>query len=158
MDPFWTRICQPTQGQSGPSYLGGWISTFSVWDSHGQWQGSDLELIEKPLTPEEEVEFKELEKRFANPTDRDIFLKPPPFVFEGIRYPVIPLNGVSNGFGDVDVVIEDNGEVFEGVLVAGHVGAVARAMDGLDGDIVDTIQPSPQWFMFVKEKVVTEYI
>lgn len=110
------------------------------------------------MTPEEEVEFKELEKRFANPTDRDIFLKPPPFVFEGIRYPVIPLNGVSNGFGDVDVVIEDNGEVFEGVLVAGHVGAVARAMDGLDGDIVDTIQPSPQWFMFVKEKVVTEYI
>ncbi|KAF0687043.1 Aste57867_21182 [Aphanomyces stellatus] len=38
---FWQRICHYTAGGSGPSYLSGWISAFTVFDADGKWQGSE---------------------------------------------------------------------------------------------------------------------
>jgi hypothetical protein len=156
---FWDHICQPAGIVSGPRYLGGWITAFSVWDSDGQWQGGDLELVTAPLTVKEQVSFILQAERIANSPNGQSIVEPPPFVYEDVRYPVIPLGAVANGFGDVEVRIEEaSGDVFEGMMVAGHMGAVARELEPSDeGEGAsrnwDTLQPSPQWFMFVKEKV-----
>eukprot|EP00121_Abeoforma_whisleri_P000143 Awhi_evm1s129 len=39
---FWSRICHYSGGGSGPRYLSGWISSFSVFSARGQWQGDRL--------------------------------------------------------------------------------------------------------------------
>lgn len=48
---FWGSICHYKVGGSGPSYLGGWVSAFGVFDVKGKWQGGNLSDIEKPLVP-----------------------------------------------------------------------------------------------------------
>ena len=84
----------------------------------------------------------------------------PPLVYEGVRYPVIHLGAVANGFGDVEICLEEaKGEVFDAMLVAGHVGVLVKERkfpERKEEDAYrwgDTIQPSAQWFMFVKGKV-----
>jgi len=37
---FWDRVCSHIGGGSGPSYLSGWITVFSVFTAKGEWQGS----------------------------------------------------------------------------------------------------------------------
>ncbi|OQR88479.1 hypothetical protein THRCLA_10298 [Thraustotheca clavata] len=39
---FWQRICHNIGGGSEPSYIGGWISLFTVFNENGQWQGINL--------------------------------------------------------------------------------------------------------------------
>lgn len=50
---FWGRICHYQSGGSGPSYLGGWMTAFAVWGEKGQWQGGNLQDIEKPVNATE---------------------------------------------------------------------------------------------------------
>lgn len=53
-DPdFWGRICHYKTGGSGPTYLGGWISAFGVWDEKGKWQGPELSIMHDDLTDQE---------------------------------------------------------------------------------------------------------
>ena len=37
---FWDTICSREGGGSGPSYLSGWITVFSVFDDKGKWQAA----------------------------------------------------------------------------------------------------------------------
>lgn len=37
---FWSKSCHYISGGSGPSYISGWISSFSVFNKEGKWQGS----------------------------------------------------------------------------------------------------------------------
>jgi len=61
---------------------------------------------------------------------------------------------IADGFCQVDVKLDDNGAIFQCMMVAGHVGYVQR--DDLEPDAAtgvvkqNTLQPSPQWFLFVK--------
>mmetsp|Transcript_26706 Transcript_26706/g.48982 ORF Transcript_26706/g.48982 Transcript_26706/m.48982 type:complete len:390 (+) Transcript_26706:58-1227(+) len=36
---FWDVVCSRHGGGSGPSYLSGWVTVFSVFKADGQWQG-----------------------------------------------------------------------------------------------------------------------
>ena len=73
---------------------------------------------------------------------------------DGLRYPVIETKNIGDGFCQVDVKLDDNGEIFECMMVAGHVGYVER--DDIEPDSTtgvvekNTLQPSPQWFLFIK--------
>jgi len=82
---------------------------------------------------------------------------PLPVLFlEGLRYPVIHTAKIADGFCQVEVKMDDNGESFVCTMVAGHVGYVKR--DDVEPDAVsgavekNTLQPSPQWFLFVMEE------
>ena len=61
---------------------------------------------------------------------------------------------IADGFCQVDVKLNDNGEIFDCMMVAGHVGYVER--DDVEPDAIsgvvkkNTLQPSPQWFLFIK--------
>jgi Domain of unknown function (DUF4419) len=69
----------------------------------------------------------------------------------GLRYPVLDTGDVPDGFCEVDIKLDDNGELFDCKMVAGHVGYVLSAKDGR----MDTLQPSSEWFMFVKGETET---
>jgi hypothetical protein len=67
-------------------------------------------------------------------------------VFDGVEYRAgISWSDIPAGFCEVDVKLIDNGETFNCVMVAGHIGAT------LSGEN-DAIGPSPHWFMLIKEE------
>jgi hypothetical protein len=139
-DPdFWGKICHYKSGGSGPSYIGGWISAFCVWDGNGKWQGPKMDQIDQPLTASERIAL-----------DRDRFGPPSPLVLDGLRYPCIDTGAIPPGSCEVDIKLIDNGEEMDSMMIAGHVGNTVSA--SRPEGIMDTVQPQAEWFMFVKEK------
>jgi len=67
-------------------------------------------------------------------------------VLDDAEYNVIDSDDVPNGFCEVDVKLDDNGEEFECMMVSGHL---ASRVEGLKKD---TLRPLPSWFMFVKQQ------
>ena len=63
---------------------------------------------------------------------------------DGTSYPLIETGDVPAGFAEVDVVLDDNGTMFDCVTVAGHVGYQVVGSKG------NGVQPMPAWFMFTK--------
>ncbi|EQC31938.1 hypothetical protein SDRG_10454 [Saprolegnia diclina VS20] len=88
---FWDRICHHIGGGSGPSYLSGWLSVFCVFNEEGQWQGGT-----KSVT---------LYTGKVVTTD----------------FPIVESQDVPPGYVTVDVTINDNGVLREGLLFAGHM-------------------------------------
>ena len=78
----------------------------------------------------------------------------PVLFLDGLRYPMVKTAYIANGFCQVDVKLDDNGDIFKCMMVAGHVGYVER--DDVEPDAVsgvvekNTLQPSPHWFLFIK--------
>jgi len=122
---FWGRICHREHGGSGPSYLGGWITAFCVWDSSGEWMGPPASAAKPSRTPDDSPSFLEL---------------------DGISYAMIETGKVPVAFTEVEVRLIDNDEEFECMMVSGHVGS------SVEGERGDTIRPLPAWFMFTKEE------
>jgi hypothetical protein len=139
-DPdFWGKICHYHSGGSGPSYISGWLSAFAVWTNKGKWQGGNMDLIEEPIPEEERAALK---SRHFGP--------PPSLVLDGLRYPCINTGEIPPGYCEVDVKLNDNGHEMDCMMVAGHVGNTLSATG--PKEIMDTLQPQAEWFMFVKEE------
>ena len=66
-------------------------------------------------------------------------------MLDGTQYPVIDTDDVPNGFCQVYVALDDNGELIHCLIVAGHLAGLVT------GEKQDTLKPLPSWFMFVKE-------
>ncbi|KAF9038083.1 hypothetical protein BJ165DRAFT_1352817 [Panaeolus papilionaceus] len=117
---FWPNICHIMNG-SGMSYLSGWLTSFCVWNRQGKWVGPKIPV-------------------------------PDPEMTSGGTLPQIPKLHKLNMYSlppavcDVDVKLDDNGVVFDCVMVAGHVGNVTL------GASRDTLGMVPAWFMAIKEK------
>ncbi|KAH6915753.1 hypothetical protein BKA70DRAFT_1556345 [Coprinopsis sp. MPI-PUGE-AT-0042] len=124
---FWSKICHYSSGGSGPSYLCGWLTAFAVWSREGKWQGPSL-------TGEKEDECYLPEDMY--------YLK-----LDDAEYAMMNAGNVPAGYCELDVDLNDNGEKFDCMMVAGHM---ARLTGGEKGD---TLSPLPAWFMFVKEEV-----
>lgn len=122
---FWGRVCHHHEQMSGPSYLSGWITAFCVWNKNGRWQGPSLK---SPKTPEVvgQVEAERL-------------------VLDGVLYGLVDTKDVAPGFCEVDVVLDDNGEIFDCTMVSGHCATAA------EGEMGDGVRPLSAWFMFIKE-------
>ncbi|KAF5319356.1 hypothetical protein D9619_008675 [Psilocybe cf. subviscida] len=145
---FWNHVCHYQSMGSGSDVLSGWITAFCVWDEHGKWMGSSS--VEDTLG-----KVKELSNRGTS--------VPPSIVsdsrhlkleVDGIPYPIVEVDSIPPGFGEVDVKLDDNGEELDCMMVAGHM---ATRIEGLSKDM---IRPHPAWFMFIKgqeEKVARDW-
>jgi len=70
----------------------------------------------------------------------------PQLVLDETTYPVIKSKDVPVGFCEVDVKLDDNGDIFPCMMVSGHL---ALSVEGAEKD---GIRPLPSWFMFIKEE------
>ncbi|KAJ3502541.1 hypothetical protein NLJ89_g8841 [Agrocybe chaxingu] len=62
---------------------------------------------------------------------------------DGVRYHAVDIKSVPVGYCEVDVLLIDNGDKFECMMVAGHVGSTIEGQR-------DTLRPLSGWFMFIK--------
>lgn len=122
---FWNHACHRHPQGSGDTELSGWITAFCVWKSDGTWQGPSL----------------------LNQPSPSSWIRIQTFELDNIQYPLIGESDVPNGFCQVDVELDDNGEEFNCLMVAGHLAGLVT------GEEKDTLQPLPSWFMFVKESI-----
>ncbi|KAL9637424.1 MAG: hypothetical protein Q9164_002196 [Protoblastenia rupestris] len=130
---FWQRIAHHYNMGSGPSYYSGWITAFCFWNADGESlyrfpaHGDDLNSI----------------------------------AWEKARYPLLHLDGatyhrvdsddVPPGYSSVPVKVDDNGDLFDAMMIAGSVGInCASSGNELAGGVVglDTINAETGWWMF----------
>ncbi|PPQ68079.1 hypothetical protein CVT24_002943 [Panaeolus cyanescens] len=118
---FWSRICHIDSFGSGPSYLSGWINAFCVWNSDGKWIG--------PV---------------AAPGSASCPIPGIGAPLANSAYHRLDMSKIPAAICEVDVLLDDNGERFDCVMVAGHVGSITS------GAARDTVQPFPAWFLAIK--------
>ncbi|KDR79441.1 hypothetical protein GALMADRAFT_1240640 [Galerina marginata CBS 339.88] len=124
---FWNRVCHVHPGGSGPSYLSGWITAFCVWTNQGKWQGPSLT---EPIAP------------FAFGFRGKSTI--PVLSVDDAQYSPIDTSDIPIGFCEVDIKLDDNGQLFDCIMVAGHLASL------VEGEEEDSLRPAPTWFMFIK--------
>ncbi|KDQ07441.1 hypothetical protein BOTBODRAFT_180718 [Botryobasidium botryosum FD-172 SS1] len=132
---FWSKVAHYSGGGSGPTYLSGWITAFCAWSSEGKWLGNEIGVPLKPPSNRYEENSR-------------------PLTLDGVIYPRVDTGDIPPGYCEVDVLLDDNGDEFRCLMVAGHVAMKGTAAQK-DGPL-DTVRPSPQWFMFIKGEVPDE--
>ncbi|KAN0077606.1 protein of unknown function (DUF4419) domain containing protein [Elaphomyces granulatus] len=132
---FWQTIVHYSAGGSGPSYVSGWITAFCFWD----WEGRSLFTSGQ-----------------GNNTNAQWT------VLDGVRYHRVDTNDVPPGFASVPVKLDDNGDEYDTVMVAGSVGFKATSSGELltpstfDNPSItielDTLQSESGWWMYEKKE------
>jgi len=121
---FWSRVCRHHPQGSGSDILSGWITAFCVWSSEGEWQGPSFSKPSRTI----ELDWETVSE----------------LVLDNVSYAIIECDDVPEGFCEVDVKLDDNGEMFPCMMVSGHLAY------SVEGEKKDKIRPFPSWFMFVK--------
>ncbi|KAI5068749.1 hypothetical protein GOP47_0017094 [Adiantum capillus-veneris] len=93
---FWSQICHYMSGESGPSYLSGWITTFCVFDGEGNWQATKFSIPGSQFSS-----YGQQQK---------------------LDFPVIDTSDIPPGYITVNVIVDDNGEEHKTLMFAGHMG------------------------------------
>ncbi|KAI0334311.1 hypothetical protein GY45DRAFT_1343615 [Cubamyces sp. BRFM 1775] len=143
---FWEHIAY-REIVSGPDYISGWITAFCVWDHRGQWQAGTIPpvVVDKWAKTGGTSHGSLLNISTASGGPR----AKPQYTLDGVLYPAIAFNRIPPGYSTVDVTLNDNGQVLNCSMVAGHVAAKASA-SAVGGEL-DTLSPAPQWFLFEKK-------
>ncbi|KIK51638.1 hypothetical protein GYMLUDRAFT_233988 [Collybiopsis luxurians FD-317 M1] len=137
---FWQKVAHYHSGGSGPTYLSGWITAFCVFDEDGKWIGNPPGT-RIPDSSSIEYEFNE-------------------FIFGGkfltideAYYHNLATEDIPAAYADVDVKLDDNGEIFDTIMVAGLVGMyVCDTGDTTLSETgqMDLLKPMPGWWIFIK--------
>jgi hypothetical protein len=158
---FWQRIVHHEGGGSGPSYLSGWITAFCAFNDKG------ISLVHpspsKNLeTPESKagVHHSELDYSFGAITTQEQSYNDQALNIDGVRYHHVDTDNIPSASAEVDVLLNDNGEEFNTVMVAGLVGmstAIARDQRKGDGSVVENgeVAPVAAWWMYITESSTT---
>ncbi|KAF9053353.1 hypothetical protein BJ165DRAFT_1413498 [Panaeolus papilionaceus] len=121
---FWSRICHINSFGSGPRYLSGWITNFCVWNSGGEWIGPQIGSGSACAIPG-------IGPPLANGT-----------------YHKLDTSKIPPAICEVDVLLDDNGEEFDCIMVAGHIGSMTT------GSNRDTLRIIPAWFLAIKNEAL----
>ncbi|KAJ5642180.1 hypothetical protein N7490_006180 [Penicillium lividum] len=146
---FWSRCCHERHFGfgSGTAYLGGWISVFCFWDADGNL------LHQETMHPNHSPEFE------AHNTEMGL---------DDAAPRRINMNDIPTGFSAVPVTVEDNGLIYDTMVVAGLVGIQATSSEATSGTTIndsngdlsgefhlDSIQPLSGWWMCETERQET---
>lgn len=148
---FWSRCADQRSAGSGPSDLSGWITVFCFWDEYGKL------LCREPIHRTSSLEFEacNTEMLLGDALSRRV-----------------NTDDVPSGFASVPVTVDNNGIIYDTVMLAGLIGIQATSNEAMeDGDrgckngsrvgyedngqrqpIVearfDSIQPLSGWWMY----------
>ena len=71
-------------------------------------------------------------------------------MLDGVSYFTLPFENIPDGYGEVDVMIDDDGKEIPCMMVAGNLAF--SVTESTPGGKLDTVSPSPQWYMLQKIK------
>jgi hypothetical protein len=136
---FWSRICHVNHGGSADPQLSGWLTTFLFWDDEGK---SLYGLLAK----------------------KSNYSRQPGCELNGVQFHRVGMSEIPSGSCSVPVIVDDNGKMYDTLMVAGSVGVEVTASGGdvlpppqsprgkkwenASGDGFDTLQPVSGWLMF----------
>ncbi|PYH48110.1 DUF4419 domain-containing protein [Aspergillus saccharolyticus JOP 1030-1] len=130
---FWGRCADRHSGGSGPSYLSGWVTAFCFWDPQG-----------RRIRDQSEGNVASCE-------------------LDGVRYPWIDTADIPPAYASVPVRLDDNGTVYETVMVAGMMGVNGTSSGlplkkngGAETTGLDSLQPVAGWVMYQKKDNVSD--
>lgn len=141
---FWQSIAHYRAGGSTDPTISGWITAFCFFHKKG-----------KPF----EFDSPRARARAAYTRQKD-----PVLVLDGVSYPTIGMTDIPPAYAEVDVKLDDNGEILQTTMIAGLVGSrvvssktttttVGRRENHDDDDGAgqnDTLQPLPGWWILEK--------
>ncbi|KAJ7581820.1 hypothetical protein C8J56DRAFT_958341 [Mycena floridula] len=126
---FWGRIVHYKKSGSGSDYFSGWITAFCVFDEKGGWIARSQDENSKRSDP----------YRLA---------------LDGIHYHLISTDKLQGSVVEVDVKLDDNGELFDTIMVAGLVGKSVNDSDDLELSATgkrDVVKPVAGWWIYITE-------
>ncbi|KAJ6527118.1 hypothetical protein B0H19DRAFT_969986 [Mycena capillaripes] len=146
---FWGRIAHHHTEMSGQDEYSGWITAFTAFNVDGEWIGNGLDLTAAAQEPPELMTAQQFWATYAESSVRH------DLVLDGTPYHRIDREEVPAAYAEVDVKLNDNGEMFDCIMVAGLVGTQVTA----SGDLVlsaagkdDVIRPLSGWWIFTKKE------
>jgi hypothetical protein len=127
-------MCHERSFGSGDNQISGWITAFCVWSApDARWSGPNVDTLTYSHADSHQGREEWWAKRL---------------VLDGIEYPRIGVSEVPPALCEAEVEVNEDGQKFKCMVVAGHVAT--RAVTST------TIAPATAWFMFEKEDVVEE--
>ncbi|PLB36002.1 DUF4419 domain-containing protein [Aspergillus candidus] len=153
---FWSKCAHEESMGSGPDYLTGWITVFCFWDEDGKL------LHRENIHSSSSREFESGETEFG---------------LDDALSRHVDTGDVPSGHASVPVTVDDNGTVYDTVMLAGLVGIEATSsgamLDGTNNHAhsgvyletrpyhpsapteradLNSIQPLSGWWMYEKER------
>ncbi|PFH54120.1 hypothetical protein AMATHDRAFT_72655 [Amanita thiersii Skay4041] len=117
---FWNKVAHIESQGSGPTYLKGWITAFCVFNHKGS----------------------HIRSASYWGTQKSLML-------DHVEYPRIDITDIPLGHGEVDVELDDNGERFDTVMVAGQIG-LKMCRNSRGGSLgKDTVRPVAGWWYLI---------
>ncbi|KAF7973018.1 hypothetical protein HWV62_16408 [Athelia sp. TMB] len=152
---FWQKVAHFHPGGSGPSWWSGWINAFCVFDEDGKWTGYPAGSVSITRSLRSHI-FIGLQKPeppvnlARRPTARSA---QPYLTLDGVIYHRTKSGHVPPGVVEVDVLLDDNGTLFNTLMTAGSVGT--RVCDSGDKTLSadgtrDTAKPVLAWWIAEK--------
>ncbi|KAF5371093.1 hypothetical protein D9757_010814 [Collybiopsis confluens] len=139
---FWQQVAHYERGFSGPSWLSGWITAFCVFNEDGKWIGN-------PPGTQVPNPSDSIERRYSFGTPLSML------TIDDAHYHVLDTENIPSGYAHVDVKLDDNGEIFDTMMVAGivgmHVSDTGDTAVSKTGER-DLLKPVPGWWMFIKRE------
>ncbi|OQV19509.1 hypothetical protein BV898_06497 [Hypsibius exemplaris] len=143
---FWQTIVHYESGGSGPSYLSGWITAFCFFSDEGKVLYRETEWMN----------YSDAFEYFEGGKDAPKKDKKLGFQLDGVKFHRLDTNDIPAAYAQVDVKLDDNGQEFDTLMVAGMVGYrvsdSGKTADGHEGKN-DSLQPVAGWWIFDKAEV-----
>ncbi|KAK3169456.1 hypothetical protein OEA41_008839 [Lepraria neglecta] len=159
---FWQRIAHFQAGASGPSYYSGWITAFCFWDEKGKSMFKSPSNMHQMMMIDYEDDpdldfglapslFRQKKKEKKQDPGKDAWAEKKHLSLDGVQYHWIESDEVPPGYTFVPVKVDDNGNDFDALMVAGSVGIKASSSEsGAKGRSLDTMSPESGWWIFQK--------
>ncbi|KAJ7267946.1 hypothetical protein C8J57DRAFT_352950 [Mycena rebaudengoi] len=146
---FWQRIAHHHAEMSGQDEYSGWITAFTTFNVEGKWIGHHLDLTAAVQEPAELMTSQQFWATHTGSTNwADL-------VLDGTPYHRIDRKDVPAAYAEVDVKLNDNGEMFDCIMVGGLVGTQVTTSGDLSLSTTgkdDVMYPLSGWWIFTKKE------